>query len=217
MISGVAPILNFNKVRVIIYDCDGVLCDSTKANLKFYNHILKEFGKPPINEGNQKLVNIAQTRTTKEVLEVIFLGDPTLEEAQKFSRETNYDPFHKWMNLEPGIPEILEILQNKYILSIATNRGKSLVKVLTHFNLNRFFDYWVTSLDVNAPKPHPDYLLKIIRHFNIAKEEALYIGDSRVDRETSREAGVNFIAYKNNLDTPMEIHNHLELRSMLGI
>jgi HAD superfamily hydrolase (TIGR01509 family) len=207
----------YEKIHLIIYDCDGVLFESKKANLAYYNHILKEFGKSPIEEKNRRLVNIAHTGTTKEVIEVLFQKDPRLEEIQKFAREVNYIPFLKWMKMEPGLMEILELLEDRYKLSIATNRGRSLNSVLKYFNLNGFFKHCVTSLEVNLPKPHPDYLLKIVNRFNIAKEETLYIGDSEVDLETAKGADIRFIAYKNDLRTPLKINHHLELRGILGI
>ena len=36
-------------VRVVIFDCDGVMFDSKRANEAYYNHILAHFGKPQMN------------------------------------------------------------------------------------------------------------------------------------------------------------------------
>ena len=32
--------------EAVIFDCDGVMFDTTEANMAYYNHILKHFGKP---------------------------------------------------------------------------------------------------------------------------------------------------------------------------
>jgi phosphoglycolate phosphatase-like HAD superfamily hydrolase len=54
-------------------------------------------------------------------------------------------------------------------------------------------------------------------HFKLPEETALYIGDSEIDIETAKNGGVGFIAYKNNLDAPLKIKNHLELKGILGL
>ena len=69
---------------------------------------------------------------------------------------------------------------------------------MERFKLNPHFDLVVTSLDVLQPKPHPESLHKILSFFNIRPQEACFIGDSDVDRETSQRAGVLFIAYRND-------------------
>ena len=35
-------------LQAIIYDCDGVLVDSSLANQAFYNHILEHFRRAPL-------------------------------------------------------------------------------------------------------------------------------------------------------------------------
>jgi len=69
--------------------------------------------------------------------------------------------------------------------------------LLRRFGLERYFDLVVTSLDVRKPKPDPEAIQKILSLFGLNSREACYIGDSAVDEETARRAGVLFIAYRN--------------------
>ncbi len=39
--------LALQGLKVIMYDCDGVLIDSSRANQAFYNHILEHFRRAP--------------------------------------------------------------------------------------------------------------------------------------------------------------------------
>ena len=62
------------------------------------------------------------------------------------------------------------------------------------------------------PKPHPECLLKILEHFQLKPEEAMYIGDAAVDQEVSRRAGVIFAAYKSNdLEADYHLQDHRNL------
>ena len=205
------------EIKLVIYDCDGVMFESKRANLAFYNFILNEFGMPPIDDTDDLLANIAHTHTSKQVIDFLFSEDPRLEEVQEFVKGLDYTPFLHHMRMEPGLIETLELLKHNHYVAVATNRTTSLQTILHSFGLEKYFDYSITPLDVKEPKPHPESLFKILDHFQLMKEEALYIGDSEVDLKTARRAGVRFVAYKNNLDTLLTIQNHLEVKSLLGM
>ncbi|MFH1623641.1 MAG: HAD family hydrolase [Pseudomonadota bacterium] len=205
------------EIKLVIYDCDGVMFESKRANVAFYNSILDKFGTPPIDENDYLLVNIAHTHTSKQVVDFLFGDDPRLEEVQEFVKGLDYTPFLHYMRMEPGFIEMLGLLKHNHYVAVATNRTTSLQTILRSFGLEKYFDYSITPLDVKEPKPHPESLFKILDHFQLMREEAIYIGDSEIDLETATRAGVRFAAYKNNLDTLLKIQNHLELKSVLGI
>ncbi len=135
--------------------------------------------------------------TADESVRLIFQDTHLVEKAQKYNGQMDYTPFLKDMVLEPGLKELLEELRPGFGLAVATNRSNTIGKILESYGLSKYFDIVVSSLDVKMPKPHPESLLKILRFFKISPEEALYVGDSQVDNETARAAGISFIAYKN--------------------
>ena len=90
------------------------------------------------------------------------------------------------------VNRISEALKKKYQLAVATNRTNTIHPILTAFKLEHFFDKVVSSLDVNNPKPHPEAVFKIVNHFGIDAREAVFVGDSPVDRETALHAKVFF-------------------------
>jgi phosphoglycolate phosphatase-like HAD superfamily hydrolase len=48
------------------------------------------------------------------------------------------------------------------------------------------------------PKPDPESVIKILDFFNSDPRKTFYVGDSLLDQQTARAAGVVFISYKNN-------------------
>ena len=70
-------------------------------------------------------------------------------------------------------------------------------RVLEEHGLKGCFDLVISCLDVKHPKPAPDALFKILEHFGVSAQEAVYIGDSEIDDQTAKAAKVPFIAYKN--------------------
>ena len=182
------------KEKAVIFDCDGVMFDSRRANIRFYNHLLERFGMPPMS---REMVTYVHMHTADESVRRIFEGSPHLDEAQKYRLEMDYTPFITDMVMEPGLKELLRLLRPEFGLAVATNRSNTIDQVLEWSGLNGFFDMVVSSLDVRKPKPHPESLFTILDYFQIGAEKALYVGDSLVDQQTARAAGVPFVAYKN--------------------
>ena len=202
-----------NPLRVIIFDCDGVMFDSRQANINFYNHLLARFDLPPMAPDEINFVHMA---TGRDSVKHIFRKTSYFEEADAYRLKMEYTPFIKDMILEPGLQDLLSKLQSDFLLAVATNRSNTIDEVLQLNGLTGFFDMVVSSLDVKNPKPHPESLLKILRFFEIQPDEAVYIGDSTVDLDAAKAGGVHFIAYGDtDLATEVKVRNMKELEKVL--
>jgi phosphoglycolate phosphatase len=199
--------------QVIIYDCDGVLIDSRESNRAFYNHILARFGLPALTDEQLAMVHVS---TAQGAIDFLFQDHPSRNEAQAYQQTINNAPFLPLIRPEPHIQEVLIRLRSRYRTAIATNRGKSLPLVLRNLGLHDLFDLTVSAYDVTRPKPHPECLQRILTHFRLKPQAALYIGDSRLDQEVAAAAGVPFTAYKNpGLAARYHLQDHRELLPLL--
>jgi phosphoglycolate phosphatase len=204
---------SLTALRVIIYDCDGVLIDSRRANTAFYNHILEQFGLPGLTP---QQLDFVQYSTAQDAIALLFQDTPWRQEAQNFQRAVDNAPFLHLLRREPHVRETLAALRPGYRTAIATNRGKSLPLVLEELGLADLFDLTISSYEVAQQKPHPECLLKILEHFRVEPGEAMYIGDAQVDLLASRRAGVTFVAYKNpDLEADYHLRDHLDLLKIL--
>jgi HAD superfamily hydrolase (TIGR01509 family) len=181
-------------LAAIIFDCDGVMFESKSANLAFYNRIFREFGYAPVALDQQERAHICHTASSVNVLKSL-MDDAHLVEALAFSATLDYREFIPQMTPVVGLKEVLEFLQGRYPLAVATNRGGSIVPVLEHFGLQRYFDVVVNSNDVARPKPAPDMLLLAVEKLNAVPGDCLFIGDSELDMQAARGAQVRFASY----------------------
>jgi phosphoglycolate phosphatase len=186
---------DFNDlIKLIAFDCDGVLFDSRQANIAFYNAILANFSRPPLCSA---AVDYVHSHTVWESLAYIFQGYPDLEAVFRFTRGFDYAPFIPMMAEEPHLRDFLRFVRGICHTALATNRTTTTQAVLSHHNLENQFDLVVSALDVSRPKPDPESFTRILGHFGLNPAQALYIGDSRVDEQFAANSGVSFVAYRN--------------------
>ncbi len=203
------------KIRCVIYDCDGVLFDSIEANMRLYNDLCSAVGRIPLKEEEIKYVH---THTVYEAIHYIFGEESGLEKrALESLKQIDLREYIVYLKMEPYLLQILNLLKaNGIIRVINTNRTTSMKHIIERFHLWPFFDMVVTALDVKNPKPHPESIEKIIQNFSLNKEETVFVGDSEVDQQTAKSAGIKFIAYKNReIVNDAFIEDHLALIHLL--
>ncbi|MFQ6759093.1 MAG: HAD family hydrolase [Deltaproteobacteria bacterium] len=190
-------------LKLVIFDCDGVMFDSKNANRVYYNHMLEKFGHPSMDAEELEYVHMHHVMDS---VRHIFRKYPNdLDAAETFRKGLDYTPFLQHMIMEPDLPEFLDFLRPGYKTAISTNRTSTMRSVLEMFRLDDLFDKVVTAFDVAHPKPHPEALHQILTHFGYQVDEAVYIGDSQVDREHTAALGMRLIAFKNPA-LPAEYH-----------
>jgi phosphoglycolate phosphatase len=175
--------------RLIIFDCDGVLINSYDANTNFFNHCLEQGGYPPL--GKEEREKVAYMSTRQLMYELI----PDTSEAERLfriSQNTDYTPFLKDVHALFDYESVLGKLHEHFYLAIATNRGRSLDRLFEYFKLEQWFSFRISTMDAE-PKPHPEMLLKCIKHFKVMEEQALYLGDSVSDRDAAANAGIDYL------------------------
>jgi HAD superfamily hydrolase (TIGR01509 family) len=200
-------------VRLVAFDCDGVMFDTLEANRSYYNHILQHFGRPPMNPEQLRFVH---AHSVQQAIEHLLADDAQRQAAHAFRKTIDYGGFLKYLTIEPHLVALLDWMRGKFKTAIATNRTDTMNRLLSEFGLADRFDLVVTSLDVERPKPFPDPLLKILAQFKLSPFESVFVGDSEVDETTARSAGVPFIAYRNpSLQAVHHISSLKELKPLL--
>jgi len=86
---------------------------------------------------------------------------------------------------------------------------------LQSFGLQEYFSCVMTAARVENPKPHPEPLWKVLEHYGIQAKEALFIGDSDVDRQAAEAAGVPFVAYRGDRPALAGLEKHQDLLLLL--
>jgi phosphoglycolate phosphatase len=153
-----------------------------------------------------------------ESLEYLIENPGRLAEARRYRLQLSYHAFIRHMVIEPHLKALLARLRPAFKTAIATNRTDTMDRVLEEHELEEQFDLVVTALDVQHPKPHPEQLQVILKHFEIEPDRMIYIGDSVLDAQCAQAAQVPFIAFRNaSLPARMHIQSLGQIEEILGI
>lgn len=209
------PLFTPGLPAAVVFDCDGVLFDSREANIRFYNHVMERFGRPPLREDQ---VDYIHMHSARESLEYLLGSGPDLEAAWTYCQDLDFRIFNRYIRKEPGLDDLLRYLKPRCRVALATNRTVSTRDLLASFHLDAAFDLVVTAADVARPKPHPESMEKILKAFRTVPHHVLFVGDSQVDALLAKETGVVFAAYKNpSLPARIHVASFAELQAVLAL
>ncbi|SCY33664.1 HAD family hydrolase [Desulfoluna spongiiphila] len=202
-------------IRVVAFDCDGVMFDTEETNRIYYNTILDRFGMPSLSDEQFRYVHMA---TVGQALDYLFEGRVDMGEVRAATAAFDYASLIPHMKMEPSLIRVLTTLAPRCKRAIATNRANTMEAVLAFHGLSDLFELVVTSMVVEHPKPAPDQLHKIMDHFDVAAHEILYIGDSTTDQLAAQAAGVPFVAFGNpELTADAHMDSLDEIPPLLGL
>jgi len=174
-------------VRVILFDLDGTLIDSTEAILEGFRVVFEGNGmSAPEDKEVKKLIGLP--------LDVMFskLGikdgvwgfvNAYKEHYRKISKEKTI--------LLPNAKEAVKEAASFAKLGIVTTKtGVYSRELLEHFGVMDYFEVLIGREDVEHPKPHPEPVLKALHQMNANKEAAWMVGDTCLDMVSAKEAGI---------------------------
>lgn len=177
----------------VIFDLDGTLVNSLEDIADSMNNVLRGHGFPThcleeyklfVGRGMKNLVVRALPDNARDEARVSMCRDSMLEEYGK-----NY--VNKTRPYE-GITDLLDELdRRKMKTAVFSNKIDHLTKKMVGslFPGRRFSA--VIGAGAGMPeKPDPKGVLSISRHLGIEPEGLIYVGDSDVDMETARNAGM---------------------------
>ena len=180
------------SIRLAVFDLDGTLIDSRRDLADSANEMLAAYGAPPLSDDHiASMVGCGAPTLVKRVLAA---GGVTASVEQALPRFLAVYDTRLTHHTRPydGIRDLLDDLRSSNTgLAVLTNKPlQQSVRILDAFGLAKYFQ-WVVGGDGPLPrKPAPDGLRFLMTQASAAPRETVLIGDSTIDLQTSRNAGV---------------------------
>jgi len=196
---------NLFKTKIMIFDFDGVIIDSTKIKIEEYRNLFSQFtkNKTTLNEITNIYKNsagIPRETTLKKVFKEVLAINISNHEVDNLSLDFSKQIFRRLETIEPlkGFLEYLAIHKkiNKHIISGAPN--SDVTYLIKKLNLSKYFK----SIQ-GGPLNKKNELIHISKLTKIKAKDIVYFGDQKNDFIAAKSAGVGFIGINagSNLDT----------------
>lgn len=181
-------------IRLLIFDLDGTLVDSSVDISNALNHALEPYGVGEVSvQETISLIGEGLTRLIEKAIERRASG---LDPPALVERFIEYYSVHvaDHTRAYPGTEKVLRRLGSRR-KAVVSNKIESLSrKALQATGLIRYFDYVAGGDTFPEKKPSPFPILGVLTRFRVDRDEALLIGDSIYDMEAGRASGVRTVA-----------------------
>lgn len=182
------------KYKIAVFDMDGTILNTLEDLKDSLNFALSKFGY--------------NNRTLDEVRGFVGNGIPKLIEralpsgVDEATRTAVYEVFTDRYKVHckdktcvyDGVNEALDELKfNGIKTCVVSNKDDYAVKELSELYFGNRFDFSLGRKDGVPKKPAPDMVLTALNYFGAEKSDAVYIGDSDVDKMTAENSGLDFI------------------------
>ncbi len=180
--------------KLAIFDLDGTILDTLEDLADAMNYALGEHGYPGrtieevrcfVGNGIRKLIERAvPAGLAKEEIDRVHETFSVYYQQHCADKTRPYE----------GVLPLLERLRAAGCLTaVVSNKADAAVQPLCRRYYNGLFDYAVGERTGIRRKPDPDSVQEVLRRLQVEAADAVYIGDSEVDIQTAKNAGLDSI------------------------
>ncbi len=182
--------------NTVIFDLDGTLLNTIEDLTDSVNFVLRKFGwqEHTVEQVKNHVGNGIRNLMKRSVPDGF--DNPQFEEAFLTFKEYYQTHCQIKTSAYPGIMDLLKTLYEKgYKMAIVSNKAHKAVEELNEIY---FKDYIRVAIGENEDagiqkKPAPEMVFEALEKLGSRKEEAIYVGDSDVDKKTADNAGMECV------------------------
>lgn len=182
------------KYKAVIFDMDGTILYTLEDIVLCMNEALRRNGLPEITEERIRVIighgimnevrGSVPDGTDPEITEKVYEDFNELYAVHCMDHTKPYD----------GIIELIGRLRRQGVkTAVVSNKGDYAVRELNDIIFPGLFEASAGEKEGIAKKPAPDTVFAVLKEMDVSAEEAVYVGDSEVDLQTARNAGMDCI------------------------
>lgn len=181
-------------MKAYLFDLDGTLVNSIFSIAHFANEALESYGLKKLDTNLYKTFvgDGAKTLITRVLEHQGAYSESLLKKVLKRYNESYDEDYLYLCEVYDGIEELVKKLKEEgSFVGVLSNKPHSTtVKIVeTLFGKDTFSCIYGQRESV-ALKPDPEALLSILKEWNMNRDDCIYIGDTKVDILTGKNAGV---------------------------
>jgi HAD superfamily hydrolase (TIGR01509 family) len=192
----------YMKIKLIIFDLDGVLVDAKKIHFDSLNQALSSIDTKYNISWNEHLTMYDGLKTNQKL--------NLLTEKKGLPVDLHKTIWNKKQNLtlkmlkelkinEPLVKTISKLSELGYLIACASNSiRKSVITMLSKSGIIEYFDLIMSNEDVLMSKPHPQIYWECMSKLKVLPNETLIIEDSPTGLMAAHTSGAYVMRVKNS-------------------
>ena len=193
--------------EAVIFDWDGTLGDTRQVIVIAFQKALSEINCKVSDEYIERRIGIGAADTFRDILrsaEMRFdekLIQRLVERKSQFEIELTDQ-----VKLFPGARELLEALQGKVKMVLASMNNRSvIIHLLKAKDLEKYFDAVLTAESISHSKPDPEIFLKAASNLKARPEKCVVVEDSIFGVKAAKSANMGCIAVVTGVYSKLEL------------
>lgn len=181
-------------IKAVIFDLDGVICDTAKYHYQAWKQLAVKLGIDFTQKDNERLKGVSRMESLEILLSI---GGLQARESQKreWAKQKNewYIKYISGMTEEDILPGVNEFMEKLCLAGVKTALGsasKNAGKILELLKIRQHFDCVVDGTMVKRAKPDPEVFLKAAEMLGVRPEYCLVFEDAEAGVEAAKRAGM---------------------------
>ena len=190
--------------RLVVYDLDGTLVDTLEDLAAATGHALHTLGAPPVPLAD---VRRAVGRGVHDLIRQCLGTDDAqqIDEGVAIFRAYYAHHFIDRSRLYPGAQALLDHFRGRHQAVITNKPDPFSRQILEALGVAGYFIEIIAGGSRYPHKPDPSSLHALMRQAGAGPQETLLVGDSPIDVETGRRAGVATVMMTHGLSGEAEL------------
>lgn len=186
-------------MKILLFDLDGTLIDSTQAILESFVNASLFFGYN--FKGREEEIQALIGSPLREMFIKMGLPQGEIEECVKLYR-SNYERIYLQKTiLLPKVMDSFKTLPSSYLLGVVTSKSSFFSKkILENLGMIKYFFRIVGIDDVKEPKPSAEPIFKALEGLEYDKSQVYMIGDTFFDMQSAKNADIVGIGVQGKYD-----------------
>ena len=194
-----------NKLKLIIFDLDGVLVEAKNIH---YDALNEALGKKYEISWNEHLSTYDWLKTTQKLEMLTERKDLPIEQHEVIWETKQLITLEKLKQLKPN-QTLIELMSSLVVdgfkIAVCSNSiRKTCLTVLSKLGIMEFMDLVISNEDVKNSKPHPEMYWKAISMMSCLPEETLIVEDSPYGLLAAARSKSHILRVKNTKETNLD-------------
>lgn len=189
--------INYNTVKAVIFDLDGVLVDTAIYHFRAWHRLAEGLGYSFSIVDNEQLKGVSRIESLELILKWAGLEKSDHEKADLLAHKNQwYLALIEQLNPEhllSGSLDLLKKLQDKGIKIALGSASKNAMGILEKTGIISYFDALIDGNVVQLSKPNPEVFLKGAETLGIEPAYCLVLEDAQAGIDAANAAGMQVI------------------------